>query len=219
MRTRQGRAVIRSSGIAGLLGLTLVAWAPTVAACKFPASGQTTAYTADENDGIPGAVDVPDDGTIQAGKTLRYQDKGLTIKDKVTKLEWEKKDDAGGLHDKDNAYPWSGSVVDTIWDWLEDVNMEGGTGFAGHNDWRISNVRELLSIINYKNSNPAVSPVFSNGVDSFTAASFYWSSTSRSAVDPTFFAWIVDFIEGFVTGSAKSNENFVRAVRGGCMDD
>jgi hypothetical protein len=76
---------------------------------QFPASGQTTAYQADKNDDIAGAVDVPDDGTVQAGATLSYTDNGDgTITDNNTGLMWEKKGDAGGLHDKDNIYAWSG---------------------------------------------------------------------------------------------------------------
>lgn len=123
------------------------------AAQQFPATGQTTAYTADKNDGIDGAVAVPDDGTVQAGTTLNYQDNGDgTITDLNTGLMWEKKDDTGGLHQWDNTYVWSGDgSQETIWDWLDDINAEGGTGFAGHSDWRIPNVKELQSIVNYQN--------------------------------------------------------------------
>lgn len=41
------------------------AWAGSVVA-----TGQTTPYQADQNDGIAGPVDVPDDGTLQRGPTL-----------------------------------------------------------------------------------------------------------------------------------------------------
>ena len=62
---------------------------------RFPASGQTTAYG-------PGS-----DGDVQAGAPLSYTDNGDgTITDPNTGLMWEKKDDSGGIHGRDNIYTW-----------------------------------------------------------------------------------------------------------------
>lgn len=65
-----------------------------------------------------------------------------TITDLKTCLVWEKKDDAGGIHDKGNAYTWSSTCSDgycppdgtafTVF--LAALNAEG---FAGHRDWRL----------------------------------------------------------------------------------
>jgi hypothetical protein len=113
------------------------------------ATGQTTAYTADKNDGISGPVSVPDDGTLQRGAPLQYVDNSDgTVTDLNTGLQWEMKVAGSGcLHCVNDTYPWSGNgSQETIWDWLDDVNAEGGTGFTGHNDWRIPNLRELHSI-------------------------------------------------------------------------
>jgi hypothetical protein len=196
---------------------------PAPCATQFPASGQTTAYQADKNDGIVGPVAVPDDGTVQAGATLSYTDNGDgTITDNNTGLMWEKKSDDGGLHDKDNFYRWSGNgSQETIWDWLDDINAEGGTGFAGHNDWRISNSKESQSIVNHQNFNPAVSAAFNTGcvagctvlTCSCTVASGYWSSAS-SAFNPSS-AWGVGFNDGGVGAVDKSGAFYIRAVRGG----
>jgi hypothetical protein len=185
----------------------------TPAHAPFPASGQTTAYTADKNDGIAGEVAVPDDGTVQAGAALSYTDNGDgTVTDNNTGLIWEKKGDSGDLHDKDNVYYWSGNgSQETIWDWLDDVNAEGGTGYAGHNDWRIPNVKELQSIVDYNIPDPGlrINPTFGP-----TVAFNYWSSTSHGLYPTS--AWGVAFGGGDVPeGSDKSNSLFVRAVRGG----
>lgn len=81
---------------------------PPARAGNLLATGQTTAYQANKNDGDGGTLDnVPDDGTLQRGATLHY--KALedgTIKDLNTGLIWEMKcSSCGGLHDVTNVYP------------------------------------------------------------------------------------------------------------------
>jgi len=79
----------------------------------------------------------------------RFMDNGDgTITDRLTCLVWEKKDNAGGLHDKDKTFSWCAdanrdSVCDSAGDppdgsaftvFLAGMN---GAGFAGHRDWRL----------------------------------------------------------------------------------
>ena len=173
------------------------------------ATGQTTAYQADKNDGITGEVAVPDDGTLQLGVTLNYQDNGDgTVTDLNTGLMWEKKVAGSGcLHCVLDAYRWSGDgSQETIWDWLDDLNA---TNFAGHSDWRIPNVRELESIKNYQATLFAISPVFG------PTQVIYWSSTTF--VQTTSLAWRVGFAlnQGVNTDSKTTISHGVRAVRGG----
>ncbi len=178
---------------------------------SLPATGQTTAYPADKHDGIVGAVAVPDDGTLQRGASLRYTVlKNGTVKDQNTGLIWEMKCwGCGGLHDVTIGPPWSGDgSMDTIWDWLAQVNAEGGTGYAKHKDWRIPNVKELLSIVDYSVVNPATAPLFSSAT-----GLFYWSSTTYAGNPST--AWAVGFNVGGLGVFDKSFSFLVRAVRGG----
>lgn len=186
-------------------------------------TGQTIAYTVDKNDGIAGPVSVPDDGTLEVGTPLAYADNGDgTVTDLNTGLIWEKKSDDGGLHDWDNQYRWDGDgTQETIWDWLDDVNAEGGSGFAGHSDWRIPNAKELESIQRLEGGTPAaVHPVFSTACNpsctvitcSCTKGSTgYWSSTTVAANPPL--AWYVSFQLGATLSSPKTQLFFVRAVR------
>ncbi len=188
-----------------------------------PATGQLTAYTSDKNDGIVAPVAVPDDGTLRVGATLRYADNGDgTITDLNTGLMWEKKSDDGGLHDHDDTHTWSSETgtQDTIWDWLEDVNAEGGVGFAGHGDWRIPNAKELASLVDYEHVDPAIDPAFNAGcvpgcsvlTCSCTSAFHYWTSTT--SVGSPLFAWVVVFGSGSVDPDQKISFRYVRAVRG-----
>lgn len=200
--------------------------ASSAGAIDLPATGQTTAYPAEKKDGIMGAVVVPDDGTMQAGAPLSYTDNGDgTITDNNTGLMWEKKSDDGGLHDKDRNYLWSlgAGTVDTVWDWLDDVNAEGGTGFAGYDDWRLPNAKELESLVHYENPSPKVARAFNNhcvaGITvltgSCTAGAGYWSSTTWAR--STSRAWYVSFwdVDGGLSVGVKDSGYRVRAVRGG----
>ncbi len=73
-----------------------------------------------------------------------------TITDRLTCLVWEKKDDAGGLHDKDNTYQWCLDADNNGQCDSPGFPPDGGAftafiaglnsaGFAGHHDWRIPN--------------------------------------------------------------------------------
>ncbi len=115
-----------------------------------------------------------------------------------------------------------GDPDDTIYEWLARVNAEDGTGFAGHSDWRIPNHKELVSILNLEQWNPAVSSEFNTGCTpgctvltcSCTYNFYYWSSTSYTPFASG--AWSVNFNDGFVSNYPKSNyDDYVRAVRGG----
>jgi hypothetical protein len=115
-----------------------------------------------------------------------------------------------GLHAWDNGYRWSGDgSQETIWDWLDAINTQGGVGYAGHRDWRIPNVRELQSIVDYGRDTPSIDPIFGH-----TAIASYWSSTTVVVPGPLD-VWVVSFNIGSVYIDFKNNVFCVRAVRGG----
>jgi len=193
-------------------GVSTVAVA--IAGCTPPpaaltATGQTTPYA------------TGDDGDIKAGAALSYTDNGDgTITDNNTGLMWEKKSADGTIHDKDAFYLWANAFAVHIAG-LNDVAGGGTACFAGYCDWRLPNVKELQSIVNYGAFNPAVSAAFNTGcvagstvlTGSCTAASSYWASSSF--VSNPALAWSVVFSSGNVGTGGKGNTFRVRAVRGG----
>jgi len=180
----------------------------------FPATGQMTCWATSGT--VVACGQSGQDGDIRGGAPLAYADNGDgTITDLNTGLTWEKKSDDGSIHDKDTRYNWSDAIG-------VHVAMLNSMSFAGHNDWRLPNAKELQSLVDYENVNPAVASAFNTGCAfagctvqacSCTMAADYWSSTSNANVPIN--AWEVDFFAGFVRPADKTGGNFVRAVRGG----
>ncbi len=76
-------------------------------------------------------------------------------------------------------------------------------------DWRLPNIRELLSLVDYSQSNPALP-----SGHSFTSVQeeYYWSSTSTTSITS---AWSVHMINGFADPDPKVEIKFVWPVRDG----
>jgi hypothetical protein len=156
------------------------------------------------------------DGALGKGLARSYTDNGNgTITDPRTGLMWEKLSRDGSIHDYGTTYTWYSAFTTKI------ATLNSGGGFAGYTDWRLPNVNELQSIINYGAVLPAVEAVFNTGCAagctvttcSCTQSYDYWSSTTYEK-DPSF-AWFVLFYDGIVYGYSKSGSYYVRAVRGG----
>lgn len=207
----------RVGGVMLWLSGTLPLWAS-----RTLSTGQTFPSAADKNDGVLGAVAVPDDGTLGGGLRRGYRDNGDgTITEVSTGLMWEKKGLVEGLHHVDDVYRWSGNgAQETIWDWIQDVNDESGNGFAGYDDWRIPNARELANLTDYLGLSPTIHVIFDLNCDddcagpdcTCTAPDVYWSSTTARLPSE---AVAVSFEEGQVGPLLKDSPAHVRAVRGG----
>lgn len=75
--------------------------------------------------------------------------------------------------------------------------------------WRLPNVKELSSLANKANINPAVDAVAFPG----TVPSYYWSSTPYLNSNTASNAWEVNFSEGHVGYSNRADLYRVRLVR------
>lgn len=123
----------------------------------------------------------------------------------------------------------------TVWQWLNDLNANT---FAGHRDWRLPKLAELMTIVDPTMNRPAVGVAFhgpacwaacgasccgpgcgpacadmANPTCSCTRSSSYWSASTND-LNP-FAASAVDFANGNVDvgGSNKHGGGSVRAVR------
>lgn len=126
-----------------------------------------------------------------------------TVTDNLTGLMWAQNANAGGTK------TWSAALT-----YCNDLSL--GT----YTDWRLPNVKELLSLIDWAYSDPALSNdagtgKWTSGVgSSFTGVqAVYWSSTTYA--DVTGVAWLVGMDDGSVNGGAKSVRYYVWPVRGG----
>ncbi len=92
--------------------------------------------------------------------------------------------------------------------WEEAIEYCKSSTLGGHNDWRLPNVNELLSIVDISLKNPALKTEFENE----NHASF-WTSTGMTAFK-TSYAYIVNFFYGEANPWFKKTEKYsVRCVR------
>ena len=151
------------------------------------------------------------------------------VRDNVTGLIWEVKQDMDGSpnydnpHDADNTYTWydsdpetnggdagtPGDGVDTF-DTEQFINALNATNYGGHDDWRMPTIKELSFIVDYGIPQPG--PTIDSESFPMTIASWYWSSTPGiNAIDE---AWNINFYYGYkLLYYTKSNPYYVRAVR------
>ena len=98
------------------------------------------------------------------------------------------------------------TLDDLIWDALDQANANS---LGGYSDWRIPNVFELPSIVNYGNCNPSIDvTVFPS-----TMASYHWTSSTYPC--GSLYAFLMHFFYGNVYYVIKQKYKYVvRFVRG-----
>lgn len=154
---------------------------------SLPKTGQATVYTAG------------DDGTYQKGwwknKTIannkvRFIDNGDdTITDRATGLMWEKIPSS-------STYTWSAAIAHA-----EQLTL------AGYTNWRLPNINELLSLINYNSYyNATYSPFF----DAMQTGSYFSSTAYKEYI---WFKWGIDFYIGLNAYYDITDAYYVICVR------
>lgn len=114
----------------------------------------------------------------------------------------------GTITDRATGLQWAQADSAQVMDWESALAYAEGLELAGHDDWRLPNVKELQSIVDYsrspsatdaENVGPAIDPLFDctpivneAGADDY---GYYWSSTSAlfEAGGDYYYGWYVAF--------------------------
>jgi len=175
------KSLLPDTGQTGCWGAT-----GTAIDCGTAPVGQDAEYTASNS------------GTLNPSFTDNGNE---TITDNNTNLMWQKC--SQGLSGADCA---TGAVVTNYW--ADALSYCEGLNFAGQTDWRLPNIKELQSIVNYQNINPAINTTYFPA----TQSDYYWSGTTSE--NYPVYAWGVYFVSGGVNCNDKdTNLLYVRCVR------
>ena len=156
------------------------------------------------------------------------------VQDNVTGLIWEVKTDDGGLHDKDDQYNWyntdpatnggfdgyadddgnicygyDSSDASTYCNTQAFTARVNAVGLCGFTDWRVPDIEELRSIVDYSRTNPSIDiNYFPN-----TRSSSYWSASPYASYSVS--AWLLRFSYGYGYYYYRDNYYHVRLVLSG----
>jgi hypothetical protein len=115
-------------------------------------------------------------GNPAYGKNDFHDNGDGTVTDRATGRMWSKADSKTGMN-------WRDALA-----WVQKMNAEK---LLGHDDWRLPNVKELESIVDYSRSpgtsqSAAIDPVFDcttiTNEDGKTDFPFYWSATTHEGL-------------------------------------
>lgn len=176
----------------------------------------------------------------------------VCVRDNVTGLIWEMKTADGGLRDKEHSYSWynpdpainggfageknRGACMGASCDTYSYVQAVNATGLCGFTDWRLPELVELRSVVDYskasKNGPPTIDETYfvnnpekpalrgPGTPEDPTRENHYlgdnkWFWTSMPQAENPNFAWRVTFRDGNDGLGSKGNPVHVMLVRGG----
>ena len=191
---------------------TLTTLAQTAGAFTLPDTGITHCYDAGGN-----IIPCPQPGQPLYGQDAQYGPGTMsftvngdgTVTDNNTGYMWELKAAADDVAqpadpgDADNLYTWAAAV-----DLVAQLNA---SGYKGYHDWRLPTAAELDTLFDLSISEPG--PMIDTQVFSACRSGAYWTSDGNAEF-PTQ-AWTLDFSTGEDSPLNKTDQAFVRLVRGG----
>ena len=165
-----------------------------------PDTGQTKCYSNEQTGDIP--CPLPDENfygqDAQYTRARSYTDLGNGIvRDNVTGLEWQQTAPLAAMYDEQRALDYCNNLT-----------------LAGHSDWRLPTLKELLTLIDSGPDGTAINTTFfpDTGVESgspYRTSTIYLPNTS--------YTWAVHFATGNIQHNSLYWGSYVRAVRGNSL--
>ncbi|WP_448214120.1 Lcl C-terminal domain-containing protein [Colwellia sp. MEBiC06753] len=128
----------------------------------------------------------------------------------------------GTVTDRKTGLTWMRCTLGETWDgtsctgnaqtynWQQALDNAQDSNLAGHSNWRLPNIKELQSIIEFACYAPAVNvnifPQASNSNPQYWSASLYSKENNHGA-------WAITMASGNTSTEVKSNTKLVRLVR------
>jgi Protein of unknown function (DUF1566) len=125
----------------------------------------------------------------------RYAASGGVVVDSATHLTWQQPVATSGADDGNGRSTWAHAKSYC-------ASLGGG--------YRLPTVKELLTIVDFSRSNPAIDT--SDDAFPSTPAEAFWTATPLAASEPTN-AWFISFADGYAGNANMSQPNRVRCVR------
>lgn len=165
---------------------------------RLVASGQATGFQGNFGNRADGNGD---DGDLVRGRLADFayaealppttQAENVVV-DRNTGLMWVRQ--LGVLSAGDNQGAHGNVRLDRALTWQEAIDAVGALNYAGHTDWRLPNLNELQSLVDFGRSAPALDPAaFPERFEDFPSP-YFWSSTTN--IRTPFEAFYVNFFDG-----------------------
>lgn len=151
----------------------------------------------------------PSDVSGQMGKYVR------AVRGEETAVNDFTDNEDGTVTDEATGLMWMEADAGYAMEWDDALEYAENFEYAGYDDWRLPNVKELQSIVDYTGSYPAIDPEYFTCTELEENENYYfWSSTSAyfsTELPDNAYAWYVAF--GKAVGDDGEDSHGAGAVR------
>lgn len=129
-----------------------------------------------------------------------------TVTDNKTGLMWMQCSEGQTWESDGGAGNCTGTATTHTWDAA--LALANGKAFAGHSDWHLPDIKELVSLVAEDRYGPAIN----SNIFPATPSSVFWSGSPYASV--SIFSWVTDFLYGDYGSYYRSiSPSHVRLVR------